>query len=237
MRDGSDRAALRERRWLPAAHRDTPRPQRVRWAHGEHRSPSRRAPASWPGGISRPRSPQRVSPAKTSRRRLRWVWCHHSQSDNSEIRRGERDNSLSGGKGHLCVRVQFPFTDPDPKMLPPGRRPGEQRGQNPMRRCWSPRLSPALGKPLSPLLPLIRGWVSPPAALGAVGFQREVGKRSQPDPPLLGSVISNGKILPGPKLLSLNPAGFAGAIGWQSSPARRPLPALPGRARPPTPIP
>lgn len=98
-------------------------------------------------------------------------------------------------------------------------------------------LSPALGKLLSPLLPLIRGWVSLPAALGAVGFQREVGKRSQPDPPLLGSVISNRKILPFPKLLSLNPAGFTRVAGWQSSPARHPPPALPGKSRPLTWVP
>lgn len=149
----------------------------------------------WPGGISRPRSLRRVSPARMSGRLPRWVWCHRSQSGNCKIHHGERANCLPGGRSTtaVCKHSSVFQAHPNPEMPPPGCRPREQRGQKPLRRGWSPCLSPALGKSLSPLLPLIRGWVSLPAALGAVGFQREVGKRSQPDPPLLGSVISNRK--------------------------------------------
>lgn len=89
------------------------------------------------------------------------------------------------------------------------------------RWARSPRCTPPGGRAPSTPPASDQSTGFSPGALGAVGFQLEVGTRRQPDPPLLGSVISHGKNPSLPQVAQ--PESFracrGGSMGEQPCPA------------------
>lgn len=132
-------------------------------------------------------------------------WCHCSQSCNNHRthqgqkitsrweERAQNQATTPGLRPHLCAKPSPCHQTCHMAKCAPRGAEWEQRGWG--RGLWaqSPRCRPPGGRAPSTPPASDQSTGFSPGALGAVGFQLEVGTRRQPDPPLLGSVISHGK--------------------------------------------